>query len=136
MLLEDLKILIKDFESVLSKDLRFKKDMYFKNQVKIIYIEREKNRNILVPLMLPEMGLTELTKPATCPVCEKPATCPVCEKTTNCPDCKKEKILKLSDWLPLAQYNLFHNKTWKEMEGLNLLLEICSVEKVLNLSDV
>ena len=56
MLLDDLKILIKDFEGILSKDLRFKEDMYFKNQVKIIYSKKEKTKNVFVPLMLANLS--------------------------------------------------------------------------------
>ena len=58
MLLDDLKILIKDFEGILSKDLRFKEDMYFKNQVKIIYSKKEKTKNVFVPLMLANLSKT------------------------------------------------------------------------------
>jgi len=58
MLLDDLKILIKDFEGILSKDLRFKEDMYFKNQVKIIYGKKEKIKNVFVPLMLANLSKT------------------------------------------------------------------------------
>ena len=58
MLLDDLKILIKDFEGILSKDLRFKEDMYFKNQVKIIYGEKQKIKNVFVPLMLANLSKT------------------------------------------------------------------------------
>jgi hypothetical protein len=59
MLLEDLKILIKDFEGVLSKDIRFKEDMYFKNQVKIIYGQKEKIKNVMVPLLLANLSNTK-----------------------------------------------------------------------------
>ena len=110
MLLDELKILIKDFEGILSKDLRFKEDMYFKNQVKIIYGEKEKVKNVFVPLMLANLSksqeVDEVTKlkdrikylekietiqeePHVCPKVE-PHVCPPC----NCPkiepqDCSK-----------------------------------------------
>jgi len=58
MLLDDLKSLIKDFEGILSKDLRFKEDMYFKNQVKVIYGQKEKTKNVFVPLMLANLSKT------------------------------------------------------------------------------
>jgi len=66
MLLDNLKNLIKDFEVVLSKDIRFKEDMYFKNQIKIIYSHGEKTKNVFVPLMLANLNKTteidEVTK--------------------------------------------------------------------------
>lgn len=48
MLLDDLKDLIKDFETVLLKDIRFKEHMQFKNQVKIIY-QCDKPVNQIIP---------------------------------------------------------------------------------------
>jgi len=48
MLLDDLKDLIKDFETVLSKDSRFKEHMDFKNQVKVIY-QCDKPVNQIIP---------------------------------------------------------------------------------------
>jgi len=52
MLLDELKILIKDFETVLSNDTRFKKDMYFKNQVKIIYGHKQEPKNVFIPVIM------------------------------------------------------------------------------------
>lgn len=99
MLLDELKILIKDFEGILSKDLRFKEDMYFKNQVKIIYGEKEKIKNVFVPLMLANLSKTEpvdevtklkdrikyLEKIESMP--EEPHVCPKVEPQ-DCSKCK------------------------------------------------
>lgn len=93
MLLDELKILIKDFEGILSKDLRFKEDMYFKNQVKIIYGEKEKVKNVFVPLMLANLSKSQEVDEVTKlkdrikylekieNIQEKPLVCPPC----NCP---------------------------------------------------
>ena len=60
MLLDDLKILIKDFENVLLKDPRFKNDMFFKNQVKIIYdCEKKKINNVFVPMPIDNKDQTK-----------------------------------------------------------------------------
>lgn len=51
MILDEIKDLIKDFELVLIKDLRFKKDANFKNQVKMIYnCENNLNKNFSIPI--------------------------------------------------------------------------------------
>jgi hypothetical protein len=111
MLLDELKILIKDFEGILSKDLRFKDDMYFKNQVKIIYGEKEKVKNVFVPLMLANLSnsqeVDEVTKlkdrikylekietiPEEQHVCPKvePQDCSKCA-THVCPPCNCPKV--------------------------------------------
>jgi hypothetical protein len=116
MLLDELKILIKDFEGILSKDLRFKEDMYFKNQVKIIYGEKEKVKNVFVPLMLANLSksqeVDEVTKlkdrikylekienipeePHVCPPCNcpkvEPQDCSKCA-THVCPPCNCPKV--------------------------------------------
>jgi hypothetical protein len=111
MLLDELKILIKDFEGILSKDLRFKDDMYFKNQVKIIYGEKEKVKNVFVPLMLANLSnsqeVDEVTKlkdrikylekietiPEEQHVCPKvePQDCSKCA-THVCPPCNCPKL--------------------------------------------
>ena len=64
MLLDDLKVLIKDFENVLLKDPRFKNDMFFKNQVKIIYdCEKRKINNVFVPMPIDNKDqLNEINK--------------------------------------------------------------------------
>lgn len=94
MILDELKILIKDFEIVLSKDLRFKNDMDFKNQVKTIY-GTKKPDNILMPTELMFIDNAEIirlknkikylekTEPHVCPTVHK---CPVCPA---CPVCKE-----------------------------------------------
>ena len=52
MLLDELKKMIKEFETVLIKDERFKDDASFKNQVKIIYSKDKKSQNIMGPILL------------------------------------------------------------------------------------
>lgn len=52
MLLDELKKMIKEFETVLVKDVRFKDDASFKNQVKIIYSKDKKSTNIMAPILL------------------------------------------------------------------------------------
>ena len=87
MILDELKVLIKDFETVLSKDLRFKKDMYFKNQVKIIYGTKKIN-NVLIPMMVNNVGNSNFSKCETnisqlpCQKCET-HVCPPCPKCTT-----------------------------------------------------
>ncbi len=43
MILDELKLLIKDLEIILIKDSRFKNDVYFKHNVKTIYLTKNKN---------------------------------------------------------------------------------------------
>ena len=53
MLLDDIKILIKDFEKSLIKDVRFKKDYQFKQQVKALYKKKHLpviQSQIIVPM--------------------------------------------------------------------------------------
>jgi hypothetical protein len=52
MLLDELKKMIKEFETVLVKDERFKDDASFKNQVKIIYSKDKKPTNLMAPILL------------------------------------------------------------------------------------
>jgi hypothetical protein len=52
MLLDELKKMIKEFETVLVKDERFKDDVSFKNQVKIIYSKDKKPTNLMAPILL------------------------------------------------------------------------------------
>jgi len=100
MLLEELKFLIKDFESVLSQDTRFKKDMFFKNQVKIIYGSKKIN-NVFIPIMA--NTYTEKNTCPPCPKCEQHKCpepvippCPKCEQhkcpePVPCPKCEQHK---------------------------------------------
>jgi hypothetical protein len=46
MILDELKLLIKDLEIILIKDSRFKNDVHFKNQVRTIYMCKDKTMPI------------------------------------------------------------------------------------------
>ena len=87
MILDELKIIIKDLETILSKDSRFKKEMYFKNQVKIIYGTKKIN-NVLIPMMINNIESSKSKISASCPKCEthtcpQPTSCPKCETNIN-----------------------------------------------------
>lgn len=101
MLLDDLKILIKDFETVLSKDLRFKNDMYFKNQVKIIYGSKQETKTLYVPYIVEnnevvnklQNKIKSLENNKECPKCLECPTCKIhkCPAAKPCPECKIHK---------------------------------------------
>ena len=65
MLLDELKKMIKEFETVLVKDERFKDDASFKNQVKIIYSKDKKPTNIMAPILLGNLSTTNNTDEIT-----------------------------------------------------------------------
>lgn len=129
MILDELKVLIKDFETVLSKDLRFKKDMYFKNQVKIIYGTKKIN-NVLIPMMVNNVGNSNLPKcqtnilpsQADCPKC-KAHVCPSCPKCTTDGNSGEYKIGNL------GEYERGHLKESNEMTKVYLGLPNSSSEE-------
>ena len=53
MILDELKNMIKDLENILLKDTRFRKDYFFKNQVKIIYEEEIRLKPVSNPIYYP-----------------------------------------------------------------------------------
>jgi hypothetical protein len=60
MILDEIKDLIKELETILVKDKRFKECIDFKNQVKIIYnCENNLNKNFPIP-QLPSVDVTPL----------------------------------------------------------------------------
>ena len=65
MLLDELKLMIKEFETVLVKDERFKDDASFKNQVKIIYSKEKKSPNIMAPILLGNLSSVNNTDEIT-----------------------------------------------------------------------
>jgi len=65
MLLDELKKMIKEFETVLVKDERFKDDASFKNQVKIIYSKDKKSQNIMGPILLGNLSSSNNTDEIT-----------------------------------------------------------------------
>jgi hypothetical protein len=48
MILDNIKELIKDIESILIKDDRFKEDVYFKKMIKTIYTSDKNNNNPII----------------------------------------------------------------------------------------
>lgn len=66
MILDELKLLIKDLEIILIKDSRFKKDIDFKNQVKTIYLCQDKSKPIditgLYNLAMLNKPIVDITK--------------------------------------------------------------------------
>lgn len=91
MILDELKNMIKDLENILLKDTRFRKDYFFKNQVKIIYEEEIRLKPVSNPIYYPYYinttsgdtcpKSTDLLKLNTCPKCKD------CPKQIDCPKC-------------------------------------------------
>jgi len=84
MILDEIKILIKDCEKLLIKDARFKKDYKFKSQVKTIYGSSKKatTNQILIPVPYYSGGINSGNETSNQNNNKK---CPKCPENKNCP---------------------------------------------------
>ena len=62
MILDNIKELIKDIESILIKDDRFKEDVYFKKMIKTIYTSDKNNNNPIISYDITPIVLSNLSK--------------------------------------------------------------------------
>jgi hypothetical protein len=136
MILDEIKDLIKELETILVKDKRFKECLDFKNQVKIIYnYENNLNKNFPIPgnigLQLPSVDITPLVV-SNLMVLSKPQelTKPSSDNLTA-EDCKEAlKEYKLSIERLLIEVDRAHKA------GLNVTKDMISPEKISELLDL
>ena len=128
MILDELKNVINNLETILLKDSRFKQDYLFKSQVKYIYEQQKIVKPVYNPylydpyLVNPIIGMNlPQTGCKKCSECPKVLKCPKCAEVINFPE----------EGLPEEEMKALLKA---EEEGLKMTKEFTNREKYLTLS--